>query len=244
MAAPNELSFLPDDYLERKRRRRTNSICAALFCVVLSSIGSAFWVTEKSMREIEAQAASVDREYTEAAKRIDQFQQLQSKQRLMAHQAELTNSLLEKVPRSFILAEITNGMANGMSLLDLQMEARLVANPAAAAPKTAFEIRRAEIEGAAGKPLAQPRVYDVSIRATGVAENDVQVSQFIRTLNKSTLLRDINLVYTDEFTPGQKDGVRLRKFQLEMKLNPAAKVDPSTSQRQLKTTASLLLEAK
>ena len=30
-AAPNELSFLPDDYLERKARRRTNAICAVLF---------------------------------------------------------------------------------------------------------------------------------------------------------------------------------------------------------------------
>ena len=31
MGAPNELSFLPDDYLERKARRRTNAICAVLF---------------------------------------------------------------------------------------------------------------------------------------------------------------------------------------------------------------------
>ena len=48
MAAPNELSFLPDDYLERKARRRTNAICAVLFCVVISAIGGAFTVTERS----------------------------------------------------------------------------------------------------------------------------------------------------------------------------------------------------
>ena len=45
MAAPNELSFLRDDYLERKARRRTNAICAVLFCVVISAIGGAFTVT-------------------------------------------------------------------------------------------------------------------------------------------------------------------------------------------------------
>ena len=137
MGAPNELSFLPDDYLERKARRRTNTICAILFCIVIGAIASAFWVTEKGMREIEGQAAAVDQQYTEAAKKIEQFQQLQEKQRTMAHQAELTSSLLEKVPRSFILAEITNGMPEGVSLLDFMMESRVI-TVTAAAPKTAF----------------------------------------------------------------------------------------------------------
>src|SRR2546429_614364 len=100
MAAPNEPSFLPDDYLQRKARRRTNAICAILFCVVMAAIGSAFLVTEKSMREIDGQYSAVQQQYTEAAKRIDQVQQMQQKQRTMAQQAELTASLLEKVPRS------------------------------------------------------------------------------------------------------------------------------------------------
>src|ERR1051325_3467700 len=110
MDAPNELSFLPDDYLERKARRRTNAICAVLFCIVMGAIGSAFWVSEKSMHEIDSQFAHVEQQYTDAAKRIDQVQQMQEKQRTMAHQAELTASLLEKVPRTFLLAELTNGM--------------------------------------------------------------------------------------------------------------------------------------
>src|SRR5688572_28104848 len=232
MGAPNELSFLPDDYLERKARRRTNSICAILFCVVMGAIGSAFWVTERAMREYEAQATTVDRDYTEAAKRIEQFQKLQEKQREMAHQAELTSSLLEKVPRSFVLAEITNGMPDGVSLLDLNLEARVIANAGPAAPKTAFEIRKAEIEGGTGKAVAQPRVYDVSMRATGIAQNDVLVAQFIRKLNKSTLLKDVNLMFTDEFEPGQKDGPKLRKFQIELKLNPEAKIDAEMIQKQ------------
>src|SRR5436309_16139947 len=98
MAAPNELSFLPDDYLERKQRRRTNAICAVLFCIVISSIGGAFTVTERSMREIEKQASDIDLQYTSAAKRIEQYQQMEEKQQTMQHQAELTASLLEKVP--------------------------------------------------------------------------------------------------------------------------------------------------
>src|SRR5438874_12888911 len=147
MAAPNELSFLPDDYLERKARRRTNAICAALFFIVICAIGGAFTVTEKSVREIEKQYTAVETQYTEAAKRIEQVTQMQEKQRTMARQAELTASLLEKVPRSFLLAEITNDMPPGVSLLDFVLEAR-VNNTAPAAPKTAFDARKAEIDAA------------------------------------------------------------------------------------------------
>ena len=124
------------------------------------------------------------------------------------------------------------------------MESKLVVNAGPAAPKTAFELRKAEIDG--GKPAAltaQARVYDVTIKTTGVAENDVQVSQFIRKLNKSTLLKDVNLMFTDEFAPGQKTGPRLRKFQIELKLNPDAKVDSSTQPKNLKT-ASVPVEDK
>jgi len=242
MGAPNELSFLPDDYLERKARRRTNVICSVLFCVVIAAIGGAFTVTERSMREIEKQAADVQNQYTEAARRIEQVQQMQEKQRTMAHQAELTASLLEKVPRTFVLAEITNGIPEGVSLLDFMLNSTLATTPTPAA-RTAFELRKAEIE--AGKSVtalaAQPRVYDVSLKLTGVANNDGQVSQFITKLNQSTMFQDVNLIFTDEFQQGEDKERKLRKFQIEMKLNPHAQVDTSTTPR-LKSQATVQLE--
>ena len=246
MGAPNELSFLPDDYLERKQRRRTNAICAILFCVVIGAIAGAFTVTEKSMREIDGQFAQVEQQYADAAKRIEQVQQMQEKQRTMAHQAELTASLLEKVPRSFVLAEITNGMPDGVSLLDFGLEARVVTN-VSSAPKTAFEVRKAEVDaskGIVGMVASQPRVYDVTMKATGVAHTDVQVAQFITKMNQSKLLKDVNLIFTDEFSPGQKDGEKLRKFQIEMTINPEAKVDMDTVPQQHLKTAGLQVESK
>ena len=83
MSAPNELSFLPDDYLERKRQRRTNVICAILFALVMGTIGTTFSFSERSLRAVEKQHASIETEYAEAAKRIEQVQQLLTKQRTM-----------------------------------------------------------------------------------------------------------------------------------------------------------------
>ena len=228
MGAPNELSFLPDDYLERKARRRTNAICAVLFFVVISAIGGAFTVTEKSMREIEQQHADVTQQYTDAAKRIVQVQQMQEKQRTMAHQAELTASLLEKMPRSFILAEITNDIPKGVSLLDFNLSSTVV-NRSAPAPKSAFELRQSQVSGVpqvAGITAAQPRLYDVLMKISGVAKTDVQVAAFIAKLNSSSKFQDVNLIFTDEFKGNEVEGEKLRKFEIELKLNPDAVVDP------------------
>src|SRR5687768_10921808 len=105
---PSQLSFLPDDYLERKAQRRSNALCAGLFLVVMLGMGSAFALTERSLRGIEGEYETVEKEFTDAAGRIKQVEQMQEKQRRMAHQADLTASLLEKVPRSYLVAEVTN----------------------------------------------------------------------------------------------------------------------------------------
>lgn len=229
MKSPNELSFLPDDYLERKAQRRTNAICATLFMIVLVAIGSAFSYTERSMRAVEREHLSIEKQYTDAAKRITQVQQLQQKQRTMAMQAELTASLLEKVPRSFLLAEITNSMPRGVSLLDLSLESKKKTSQQAqsATPKATFERkadarRKAATGGASAPPPApEPRSYDVFIKITGIAGTDVQVAQFITKLNHSRLLKDVNLVISEQF---KGDDGASRKFQVEMIVDPQADV--------------------
>jgi Tfp pilus assembly protein PilN len=221
MSSPNQLSFLPEDYLQRKAARRTNIICAGLFVVVMGAISSAFVVTEKMVRDVEKQHQEIDAQYVDAAKRIEQVKQMQDKQRKMALQAELTSSLLEKVPRSFLLAEITNSMPAGVSLLDFAMDSKQV-TVQPPKPQTTFEQQKQEIENAKkGPPPPQPKTYEVNMKMTGVAGTDVQVAQLISKLSQSKLLKDVNLVISDEFVQG-KD--KLRKFQIEAMLNPAARV--------------------
>src|SRR5688500_4211509 len=130
MASPNQLSFLPDDYMEKKLRRRTNAILGTLFLVVVSSIGGTFVWKERATQRLQKQRASLQMEMAEAAKPIEQFKQMQDKQRQLAQQAELTASLLERVPRSYLLAEITNGIPSGVSLLDFDMNSRIRAGGA------------------------------------------------------------------------------------------------------------------
>jgi Tfp pilus assembly protein PilN len=232
MASPNQLSFLPDDYLERKRSRRTNAIFASLFVVVVGSVFGAFTMTRKSLAALEGEYTAVDNQYAEAAKRIELVRQMQEKQRTMAGQAELTAGLLERVPRSHVLAEVTNAMPAGVSLLELDMQSRVRA-VAVAPPRpagTAGSITTADATRAAqdtARRAPEPRRYDVFMRLQGVAANDVQVAGFITRLGQSKLFRDVNLVISEEFksedTRGT-GGAGVRKFTIELGLEPNARV--------------------
>jgi len=236
MSGPNQLSFLPDDYLDRKARRRANVLCALGAIAVLSVAVSVFWYTEKLSAAVEKRFAEVDKQYGDAAARIEKVNQMRSQQQQVVRRAELAASLVEKVPRSNVLAEFTNSLPQGLSLLTLNMESREKVS-AGPGPMTAFEAKRAALEGRGGAQApVTAKVYDVSIRIEGVASTDVQVAQFIARLNRSPLFKDVNLVVSEEFKPGQNGyqnaadarnrgpDETLRKFQIEMMLNPAAEV--------------------
>src|SRR4051812_32665431 len=131
MSSPNELSFLPEDYLQKKMRRRANILCGVLSVVVMGTIGAAYVISERSMRGLDSELAQVEEQYSQAAERIKRVQQMHAPQRQIVQHAELATSLVEKVPGSVLLATLTNSLPAGVSLLELSLESRLVTAPAA-----------------------------------------------------------------------------------------------------------------
>src|SRR6476646_3203274 len=110
MGSPNELSFLPDDYLEKKARRRANGVCGGLAVLVLGVVCSTFMYTERTMHAVEKRQADIDVVYSDAARRIEQANQMRAQQAQVVRRAELAANLLEQVPRSNLLAEFTNSL--------------------------------------------------------------------------------------------------------------------------------------
>lgn len=232
MSTPNQLSFLPDDYLERKARRRANILCGVLAVIVLGVIVSAFQYQEKITKAVDAKDRTVDQQYTEAARKIEKVNQMRAQQQQVVRRAELAASLVEKVPRSNVLAEFTNSLPPGLSLLSMAMESK--ERPGAAPPAmTAFEQKRAALEGRTASAVIAPKTYDVYIKLEGISLTDVQVGDFMEKLKRSPLFRDVNLIFTEEFksaaaAPSQTGRTRndetLRRFQIDLMLNPNAEV--------------------
>lgn len=253
MAATGQLSFLPDDYLERKAQRRTNVICAVLFILVVAGLLSYFTFNQTDRKRAEQAHRKVEDEFIGEARRIEQVKQMQEKQKRMARQAELTASLLEKVPRGNILAELTNALPQGVSLLDFKLESRARAKKQTVdSGMTEYEKRKAARENR-GKPQeaapiqAEPKNFDVAMTLSGLAPNDSLVAALLTKLNASRLLKDVNLKVSEEHVVRDKEGktdTKLRKFTIEMMLDPVAEVRAGETAPALESTSTSSVEVK
>ena len=122
MATPN--SFLPEDYLDRKIARRTNLICVGLFLVMIAAIGAAFYVQNRQDEGTRAELIEVNNAFTKRAEQLRQIKELQDRQQQMIEKAKVVRQLVERVPRSIILAEMVNNMPPALSLKEFDLETK------------------------------------------------------------------------------------------------------------------------
>jgi Tfp pilus assembly protein PilN len=229
------LDFLPDGYAERRRIRRTNAFCLLLFVVVVSAIGATFHVTEKSLAEVEAEYQKVNDAYTGAARQIDQVKQMLQKRKTVADRVELAVSLRERLPRSNVLAEVTNALPAGVSLTDASLEAKRVVAPAPV--KTSFEQKTTAGQPAADAP-PQPLAFDTKLLLTGVSYTEGQVSDYIDALNRSGYFKAVDLKWVRKGTNQNKEDEAVRTFALSLELDPNAEAQAPTRSRRPSITAS------
>jgi Tfp pilus assembly protein PilN len=216
----NDLSFLPEDYVERRKEHRTNLICLTLFVVVLVGVVGAYFVTTRQRSEVRVLRQQVNAAYTEAGRRIEQLEKLQQQGQQIMNKAQVTVTLVEKVPRTFLLADMINRMPQSLSLLEAKLTSKAGKPPVIAVmdpKKSAMANAKKKAEPRPEDLLPPPQV--VSLTLVGVAPTDVQVAQYIASLGRSPMFQDVNLVYSEEtkieLTP-------MRKFRIEMTLSDKA----------------------
>ena len=229
-------SFLPEDYLAQKAERRSNLICLALFGVVMTTVVGAYFVTNRKARMEKDQNAAVNVSYQQAAPQIDDFKELEQQKAEMLNKAELASALVERVPRSILLAELINRMPERLSLLHFELKSEKVKPAVTAAMaknakgsgslKNSPERAKTKQEASEEPQKIEPPRYKVVITMTGVAPTDVELANFMTALNAYSLLRDVALEYSE-----QKDieGRTLREFKITMSLDPAGdvrRIDP------------------
>jgi Tfp pilus assembly protein PilN len=219
MSRTQELhGFLPDDYVELKAQRRTNLLWAMVFLVVAGGIGWAYVIAQNKIHRAEDENRAVTEEYAAAAKPIDQFRKLQDEQRKLNRQAELAHSLVEKVNRSNVLAELANCLPPRVYLSDMSLDAKKQGAAAKASPQR-------------GVSLPEPIQYDVTVRIVGLAQTDRLVVDYVNNLIKSPLFTNVQFLNTSATV--YKDQ-KMRAFQLELTLDPAADTRTSSSTQSAK----------
>lgn len=200
------INLLPEDYLLRRSRKRANVLCLILFAVVMAGVMGAAVVTDRNGRTTRKVCDQVNASYAEAARLIEQVQQLQQQKALLTAKAEQAATLQERVPRSFLLGILTNACPDRASLLSVRLET-----------KTTDKERMSKYQAIAAQRSSKVPPVFVDLVVTGQAGTDMDVGCFMRNLENNPLLTGVGLVYSEE---RNQEGMTFREFQVKMEVRP------------------------
>ncbi|MFA5252470.1 MAG: PilN domain-containing protein [Phycisphaerae bacterium] len=206
------INLVPEDYIQSGECRRTNLMYLVLLTVVMTALGGVFMTIKVRQGALSVKEKLVNAKMAQAKEAIKQFEELQTKRKAMIKTALTTTELLEPVPRSVLLASLTNNLPRGVSLLRLNViqKGPKTANRAAAANK--YEQAKAKNATAAQPEVSPEKLLETLIDIEGIAPSDIQVAAYIEQLSVSDgLLDNVSLVESKECQIG---GAIFRQFKL------------------------------
>ncbi len=209
------INFVPDDYIQNSESRRTNLMYLVLFVVVMAALGGSFMTIKIRQRAFSAKEKFVNAKMAQAQEAIKQFEELQTKRKAILKTALTTAELLEPVPRSVLLASLTNNLPPGVSLLRLklvQKKPKRTNHPLPATNRSnKYQAARAKKAAAAQPKLSPEKLLETHMDIEGIAPSDLQVAAYIERLSSSSLLDNVALVESKEH---QIEDSMFRQFKL------------------------------
>lgn len=194
------IDFVPDDYVQGNESRRTNLVYLVLFAIVMVALVGSFVAIKVRQGACKTNERVVNARIDEIKEVIKQFERLQEKRRAMMKTALTTAELLEPVPRSILLASLTNNLPSGVSLLELGLVQKQPQNKGPAG--TTSKYKAAQRKGSKGQDGADrenpEKSLETHISIGGTAPSDLQVAAYIERLSNSSLLDNVALVESRE----------------------------------------------
>ena len=195
----NDASFLPEDYIQRRNELRTNVLSVSLFILVTLGVVGAFLVTNRQWNEVKDFQQAINVRYTQAAQDIELLKKLEETKAENEHKAQLTTSLIEKVPRSILLAELINRMPDQMGLTEIILESERVDKPRVTrTPKGAKSFSKSKKDKKEEEtPKVKAPVMNTTLEIEGVTPAHRDVAQYLKALQECPLLTGVELVFSE-----------------------------------------------
>jgi Tfp pilus assembly protein PilN len=213
---PN-INFVPDDYIQSNESRRANLMCLIMFSVVMAALGASFVTIKIRQRACRAEEELVNARMVKMEESIKQFEDLQSRRQAMMKTALTTAELLEPIPRSVLLASLTNSLPPGVSLIKLDLMQK---QEKSAAPnrgnKTKYEAAKGQTAAATQAKTSPEQDVVIHMNIEGIAPSDLQVASYIEHLGNSILIDNVALVESKE---KKIEDTAFRQFRLTAMLN-------------------------
>jgi Tfp pilus assembly protein PilN len=214
ISAMSNINFVPDDYIQSNESRRANLMCLILFSVVMAALGGSFVTIKIRQRACGTEESLVNARMAKLEESIKQFEDLQTKRQEMMRTALTTAELIEPIPRSVLLASLTNSLPPGVSLTKLDLNQKEDRSGAPSRPsRSKYQTAHG---GAAKAETSVEKSVLILMDIEGIAPSDLQVAAYIEHLDNSILLDDVALVESKE--KKIKD-TAFRQFKLTAMLN-------------------------
>ena len=205
------INFVPDDYVQNTESSRTNLLYLVLFGVVMIALCGSFMTIKIRQRACGVKEQLVNTKMTKIQEAIKKFEELQTRRGEMMRTALTTSQLIEPVPRSVLLASLTNNLPQGVSLLKLGLLQKESAQALQSAPTSKYQSKQAQ-KAANAAQISQESLLETHIDIEGVAPSDLQVAEYIERMGNSSLLDNVALVESKEHEV--EDGTMFRRFKL------------------------------
>jgi len=205
-----KIDFVPNDYIQQRQSSRANFMYLVLFMVLMAAIGVTFSILKLREQSVKSSLATVDAKMVKAQEQIAQLEELQRKGKAMMKTMAMAAELLEPVPKSVVLACLTNNMPSGVSLLELKVTSE---QAKAFVSKSSASQYQATTAAAGTEPgsVSKERLLETHIEIKGIAPSDIEVANYIARLGGSILLTNVALVESKEH---KMDKTEFREFKL------------------------------
>lgn len=247
-------TFLPEDFIERRAERRTTIISAFLFAVVTVGVVGAFFITHRQWNDVSRYQQAINVRYAQAAKDIEQLKVLEAQKQELLDKAELTTVLIEKAPRSILLAELINRMPSDLTMLELQIKStrldglkakkssRGTAKPPGGKKESGDKGKGSSLSSKkerkskdAAPPEEKPEIAAPKLQSQiiliGVAPSHSSVAKYVSGLQACALLHKVELRFSEETIIRD---TAMNKFRIEAQLREdadARRLEPAQNPR-------------
>ncbi|MCE5185760.1 MAG: PilN domain-containing protein [Planctomycetaceae bacterium] len=210
------INFVPDDYLQQRQSSRANVLYLMMLTAMIGAIGVTFGFIKMRQKAVLSELEQLDLRMKQTQQQLAELEQLEKQRVTMMKTMVTTAELLEPIPRSVLLASLTNNLPSGASLVEFKLQEKeiTVARPAAQAPASQYQAKAA----APTKQPSQPTTtVESSLDIRGIAPSDIQVASYIARLSSSILFDQVALVESKE---EEIEGLKFRQFRLSAVLKP------------------------
>lgn len=217
-----KIDFLPNDYVQQRDSSRVNFLYLVLLGAVMAGIVITFSVIKVRQNSVQKELSEITASMSKAREQMELVEQLQAKGKGLMQTASITTGLPDLVPRTIILACLTNNLPKGVSLLDLKItDKEIVSEVVEDKTKSQYEAVSAALSKLTKDNAVPVRVVDTKIEITGIAPSDIEVAKYIAKIGGSFLLDSVGLVESKEHIVEE---VKFRRFKLKAGINRREKL--------------------